>query len=319
MRLPVFVLALFAIVSLNPSMTMAEDVSEQTWSLNGLAGTYTISKNGTSPGPAVLILPGSGPTDRDGNSTAGIRAGTYRLLAHALAANGIRALRYDKRGIGGSAAGATREEDLRFDTFVEDAASAMRDLQARPNVSGVILVGHSEGGLIALRVAGRVPVKGLALVASPGQPFGDSLREQLLAAPLPKGEREEAIRILNRLIAGERIADVPPSLAPLFRPSVQPYLASLFSLDPTAEFRKLALPVLIVHAGRDLQIGEAHLKALIGARPDAKVVRLPKANHVLKEVGESREANLTAYTNPDLPLDPALVPALVDFVRTVAR
>jgi hypothetical protein len=294
-----------------------KNVIEQPWSLEGLAGTYTAPREQTR-GPAVLIIAGSGPTDRDGNNPGGIRADTYRMLAHALAAGGLRSLRYDKRGIGGSQAKMTREEDLRFDHYVDDAAAAARDLVGRADVTGLVLAGHSEGGLVAIRAASRAPVKGLVLLASLGRPIGVTLREQLLAAPIPATARADALRILDQLIAGERVDNVPAPLAALFRPSVQPYLASVLPLDPAAELGKLKLPVLLVHAGRDLQIGEADFAALANARTDAIILRLPEANHILKKVAAERAANLAAYANPYLPLDPGLAPKLFEFIRAVA-
>ncbi len=294
-----------------------KNVIEQPWSLEGLTGTYTAPRE-QPRGPAVLIIAGSGPTDREGNNPGGIRADTYRMLAQVLAASGIRSLRYDKRGIGGSQAKMTREEDLRFDHYVDDAASAARDLAGRPDITGVVLAGHSEGGLVAIRAASRAPVKGLVLFTALGRPIGVTLREQLLAAPIPENARSEAVRILDRLIAGERVDDVPATLAALFRPSVQPYLASVLPLDPAIELGKLKLPVLLIHAGRDLQIGETDFAALAKARADAAILQLPEANHILKRVAADRAANLAAYGNPYLPLDPDLAPKLVEFIRAVA-
>jgi len=294
-----------------------KNVTEQPWLLEGLTGTYTAPRE-QPHGPAVLIIAGSGQTDRDGNNPGGIRADTYRMLAHALAASGIRSLRYDKRGIGSSQSKLTREEDLRFDHYVDDAASAARDLAGRPDITGVVLAGHSEGGLVAIRAASRASVKGLVLLASLGRPMGMPLREQLLAAPIPATARADALRILDQLIAGERVDDVPAPLAALFRPSVQPYLASVLMLDPAAELGKLNLPVLLVQAGRDLQISEADFAALAKARADATILQLPEANHILKRVAADRATNLAAYANPYLPLDPDLAPRLVEFIRSVA-
>ena len=301
-----------------PASAQRSEVTEAPWSLDGLAGTLVGPRDPTRRGPAVLILAGSGPTDRDGNNLIGIRADTYRLIADALGHEGIRSLRYDKRGIGASQAKAAREEDLRFEHFVEDAAAAANDLARRPEISGVVLAGHSEGGLVALRAAGLAPVKGVVLLATPGRPFKDVLRAQFLAASMPEAARVEALRLLDRLSAGEFVTDVPALLAPLFRPSVQPYLASILTFDPANEFARLKTPALVVHGGRDLQIDELDFAALTKARPDARVVRLPEANHVLKQVPADLQANLAAYANPYLPLDPGLVPPIIEFVRSVA-
>jgi len=295
----------------------AEDtVVEEPWSHDGLAGTLGLPKS-PARGPAVLILAGSGPTDRNGNGPL-ISTDTYRLLAAGLAANGVRSLRYDKRGIGGSAKLVTREEDLRFDDLVNDAVAAARDLAGRSDVSSVILAGHSEGGLIAMRAARELSLAGLVLLAAPGRPLADVLRAQLRTAPLSEDLRDEALRITDALARGERIADVPAELAPIFRPSVQPYLASIMTVDPRVELAQLSLPVLLLYGGRDVQVPLEHRDALARARPDARVVTVPTANHVLKTAPIDRAGNLATYTNRALPLDAGILPPIVLFVGSVS-
>jgi pimeloyl-ACP methyl ester carboxylesterase len=152
---------------------------EERWSGGGLVGTFTRPPGSPARGPAALILAGSGPTPRDGNF------GTYRRIAQGLAANGIRSLRYDKRGVGDSGALVTREEDLLLRHYVDDAASAVRDLEARPDVSAVVIIGHSEGALLAILTAAAIKVAGIVLLAGPGRRFDAILREQLAGVPLP--------------------------------------------------------------------------------------------------------------------------------------
>lgn len=289
---------------------------EEPWSHDGLAGTLGLPK-GPARGPAVLILAGSGPTDRNGNGPL-ISTDTYRLLAAGLAANGVRSLRYDKRGIGGSAGLVAREEDLRFDDLVSDAVAAARDLAGRSHVSSVILAGHSEGGLIAMRAARELSLAGLVLLAAPGRPLADVLRAQLRTAPMSEDLRDEALRITDALARGERIADVPAELAPIFRPSVQPYLASIMTVDPRVELAQLSLPVLLLYGGRDVQVPLEHRDALARARPDARVVTAPTANHVLKTAPIDRAGNLATYTNRALPLDAGILPPIVLFVGSVS-
>ena len=292
-------------------------VVEEPWSRDGLAGTLAMPKRGPARGPAVLILAGSGPTDRDGNGPL-ISTDMYRLLAAGLVTNGVRSLRYDKRGIGGSAALAPREEDMRFDDLVNDAIAAARDLGARQDVSAVILAGHSEGGLVAMRAAREFSSAGLVLLTVPGRPLADVLRAQLRTAPLAEDLRDEALRITDALARGERVADVPAELAPVFRPSVQPYLMSMLTIDPRVELAQLSLPVLMLFGGRDLQVPADHRDALTRAKPDARVVTVLNANHVLKRAPPDRAGNLTTYTDRALPLDPGIVPPIVLFVGSVS-
>src|SRR2546425_546551 len=104
---------------------------EEPWSAGGLFGTLARPAKGPARGPAALLLAGSGPSPRDGSF------GTLQQIAEGLAAAGIRSLRYDKRGIGASAGLVTREDDLTFDLYVDDAVRVARDLAGRSEVSRV--------------------------------------------------------------------------------------------------------------------------------------------------------------------------------------
>jgi len=266
--------------------------------------------------PAALLLAGSGPSTRDGDMPQMPHA-ALRRLAEALAAEGIATLRADKRGVGESAAAAQDEAALRPATYAADAALWAARLAGHPRVDGVSLLGHSEGGLIALLAAAQpmaVPLRALVLLATPGRPLGVLLREQL--APLLRPEmRERAFAILARLEAGEEVAEVPALLAPLFRPSVQPYLRASLALDPAALLARTGLPVLIVQGGRDIQVREADAQALRAARPASQMLWLPHMNHVLRDAPADGAGNIALYSDPAAPLAPGLVPAIAAFLR----
>jgi len=284
-------------------------------SQNGLEGTF-LRPDGTNPSPAVLIIAGSGPTDRDGNNPMGVRAASYRLLADALAAAGIGSLRYDKRGIAHSAARIQSEEHLRIGMFVDDAAMWATWLGRQEGIQSVILVGHSEGALVASLVAKKTPVAGVVLLAAPGRKFGDIIRTQIADMPMPDYARAEANRIVSTLEAGSTVQSVHPGLYPMFRPSVQLFLISVLKVNPAVQIQNLSpsLPVLLVRGGRDLQINQEDFLALARARPDAEKLVLPTMNHALKDVGEGREANFRAYKDPRLPLAAGLADGVAAFV-----
>lgn len=301
------------------SKTQAQMV-EEPWSVGGLQGTIAKPREHTR-GPAVLIVAGSGPTDRNGNGPGSppvLHTDSYRLLAAGLAENGILSLRYDKRGVAESRPLVTREDELLFESFVADAVAAVQSLAARPDVSSVLIAGHSEGGLIALAAAARVPVAGLALLTTPGRTYLTVMRGQLKGR-LPPDLDASANAVLDSLVAGKRVDDPPQQLAALFRPSVQPFLISIGSFDPAAALAQSKVPTLVVHAGRDLQVGAVDFDALSAARNDVQALALPEANHTLKMSPADREGNTALYRNPSAPLDPALMPALVAFIRSVAR
>ncbi|MEP9376597.1 alpha/beta fold hydrolase [Aquabacter sp. CN5-332] len=295
----------------------AFEVVEQPWRAGGLSGTFSTARNGPPDGPAVLLIAGSGPTDRDGNGPA-IATDLYRQLAFGLAGAGYRVLRYDKRGVGGSSALVRREEDLRFDQYVDDALTALASLKARDDVDEVILAGHSEGASVAIRAAARTQVNGLALLAGAGRRLDQILGDQFRAMNLPDAMLAKALSILATVAAGGQVSDVPKALRMAFRPSVQPFLASECAVDPAHELARLTTPTLLLQGTRDLQVGAEDLAALRRGRPDAEVVTLTDANHMFKAAPAERAANFALYRDRRAPLHPGVLPALVKFIEAQA-
>ncbi len=278
-----------------------------------LEGTWQPAAPGA---PVVLIIPGSGPTDRDGNNPGGVAAGTYRLLAEGLAARGIASLRVDKRGMYGSRLAAADPNAVTLGDYVDDVRAWIAEIHRRDAAAPVWLLGHSEGGLVALEAAGTASdLAGLILVAVPGRPLGAVLREQLAANPANAGLMPEALDILNHLERGERVEAMSPVLLPLFRPAVQGFLISLLRVDPAAMIAGTRRPVLILQGGRDIQVGEADAEALHRANPESRLVLVAQANHVLKPVAsDDRAANIAAYRDPGLPLAAGVIEAITAMV-----
>ena len=264
--------------------------------------------------PAAVIIAGSGPTDRDGNSPLGVSAGTYRLLAEGLASQGISTLRYDKRGVGQSAGAMVAEADLRFQTYVDDARAWAGLLRAETGQDCVWLIGHSEGALIAQSAATQDPtgICGLVLVSGAGRPAAVVLREQLRAGT-PEPYLSQALTIVDALDAGEAI-DCPPLFAALCRPSVQPYVVSWMDVDPAALAAQSALPTLVVQGSTDIQTTVTDAEALAGAHEGIELAVLEGVNHVLKAAPIERAANVATYADPALPLAEEVVPTISAFI-----
>jgi uncharacterized protein len=271
-----------------------------------LYGTLTLPAR--TPAPIVLIVAGSGPTDRDGNSALGVRSDTYKLLAQALEARGVATLRYDKRAVGASAAAMKAEGDLRFDTYVQDAAGWLALLRDDARFPSVTVAGHSEGSLVGMLALQNVNAHGFASLEGAGRPAPAVLREQL-AAQLPAKLYAQADAAITQLQAGHLVTDAPPELAVLLRPSVQPYLISWFKYDPAAEIAKLRVPIAIVQGTADVQVGMADAHALARGAPNAKFVVVDGMNHVLKYAPHTstQAAILRGYDDPSLPIDPEVV------------
>lgn len=278
-----------------------------------IRGTITLPKQATGKAPVVLIIPSSGPTDRDGNKPKlNQRADTYKLLAAALAKNGIASLRYDKRLVG-ETVNAARESKLRFDDYVDDAVALTTQLHDDPRFEKVIILGHSEGSLVGMLASAGQPVNGFISVEGEAQMGDKIMTEQLKAQPeyITKGFKT----ITDSMRRGKTYDQVDPALFSVARVSIQPYLMSWMRFDPTKEIKKLKIPVLIVQGTNDVQVSMADAEKLKKAKSDAKLVTIPGMNYVLREAPVAMAANMATYNQPNLPLKPELTAAVVDFIK----
>lgn len=269
-----------------------------------------------APCPVVIIIAGSGPTDMNGNTIgAGITNNSLLYLAQELLNNGIATVRYDKRGIGKSTAAGTKEEDLRFDHYIEDAAMWADKLASDSRFSKVIIAGHSEGSLIGMVAAKRSKaVKGYISISGCGCPAYEILEKQMQAQPAQI--QEESAAITKELREGRTVEQVPFYLAALYRQSVQPYLISWFAYNPAVEIAKLDIPVLILQGDKDIQVGVEEAEKLHAAHQASSLYVVKDMNHVLKQCDTNdRMAQLATYSNPQLPIKPELISHIVEFIR----
>ncbi|KAG8152720.1 alpha/beta hydrolase [Burkholderia catarinensis] len=272
--------------------------------------------------PVVLIVPGSGPTDRNGNNPYGIQASTYRLLAEGLLDNGIASVRIDKRGMYGSVSAIADADDVTIDDYAADVHSWVTTIRRQTGASCVWVLGHSEGGWVALSAARQTAdICGLILVATAGRPLGQVLKQQLQSNPANAPVLGNALSILESLDAGKTVdaAGIDPALMPLFRPQVQRFLMSELTVDPAALLAGYTKPVLIIQGTRDIQVGLQDAQLLKDANPRAELALVANANHVLKAVHtEARDENLAAYSDPRRPLANDVVEAISAFVQESA-
>lgn len=265
----------------------------------------------------ALIIAGSGPTDRDGNSPLlPGRNDSLRMLAVALAEEGIATVRYDKRGVAASLAASPSESELRFETYVDDAAAWVGKLKADPRFGSVAVIGHSEGSLIGMLAAQQAGAAAFVSIAGIADGPSVVLRKQL-AGKLPPELDKESERILAALENGATVENVPPALMTLYRPSVQPYMISWFRYVPAQRIAALSMPVLIVQGNTDIQVAVAQANGLHRAKPDATLAIIPGMNHVFKHVRADPALQAAAYSNPSLPVSPLLVKAVGDFLKKV--
>lgn len=277
-----------------------------------LYGTLIVPNNAQTP--VALIVAGSGPTDRDGNSPLlPGKNNSLRYLAEALAQRGIATLRYDKRGIGQSRVANLSEAELRFDHFVHDAAAWGRRLATDRRFSSVVVIGHSEGSLIGMLAAPEIPASRVVSIAGAGAPAGDVIIRQL-SAQLHPTLLAQATAAVHKLRRGEVLDTIPPGLFSLFRPSVQPYLISWFRHDPALVAGRLGVPLLVVQGTHDMQALEEDARAIAASHPRATLQLIQGMNHVLKQTPAGRLEQLPAYSDSTLAVDRTLVDAIARFV-----
>lgn len=265
--------------------------------------------------PVVLIIAGSGPTDRNGNSMAGISAQPYQLLAEGLAKNDIASLRYDKRGVGKSVIEGMKEDSLRFDDYINDAIAWVELLSKDKRFSKVVILGHSEGSLIGMVAAQSSKVHSYISLAGAGRRIDEVIVQQLKDQKQPENIIKEITDMFEVLKEGKKIENPNPMYFSLFRPSVQPYMISWLKYNPQAEIKKLTKPILIVQGNTDIQVAESESLLLKNANPKATYLLVEKMNHVLKSSTLDRTENIATYSKADLPLADGLVSGLVKFIK----
>lgn len=281
-----------------------------------LAGTFEDAGKGT---PVVLIIPGSGPTDRDGDNPMGITAAPYRLLADALLAKGVSSVRIDKRGMFGSKAAIPDPNKVTIADYATDAHNWVAAIRKRTGVPCVWVLGHSEGSLVALAAAQRPEgICGVISVSGAGRKLSDVIREQLRSNPANAPLLEQAMAALDKIEKGQHVdvTGMNPALLRLFAPQVQDFLIDDFRHDPATLAASIKVPLLIIQGERDIQVSTADGRTLATAQPKAKLVLIPAMNHVLKDVAsDERAANIATYSDSSLPVDSTLVDAIVSFVE----
>jgi len=271
---------------------------------------------GEGPFPIVIIIAGSGPTDRDGNQI-GLMNNSLKMLGRLLAAKGIAVLRYDKRGVGKSAIEGLKEEDMRFEMGVADVVEWIKLLREDRRFSRVTIAGHSEGSLVGMLAAKQAKADAFVALAGCGRPAAVVIREQL-ARNVSLAFKRKCDPLLDELVAGRTIDDPPKELAFLFRSSVQPYLISYFKYDPAKEIAELTMPVLIVQGTTDQQSAVEDAKLLAAARPGAELRMIEGMGHLLKRANSSLE-HWAAACVPLIPVMPEVIDSVADFIATQGK
>ena len=302
------ILISFLILLFSPllhTQTFEEDTVHIQSKGHDLGGVIMFPEGKKKKLPIVLIIQGSGPTDKDGNSIAlAGKNNSLKLLAEVLAQNGIASLRFDKRGVGLSKEAAIPEAELSFDDFVNDANAWLEFLIEDRRFNSIGIAGHSQGSLIGMRLSRHEKVEAFASIAGPSLSIDETILAQIKSNPFnPPNITKEAEDIFNKLRNGESVSTIPPYLMAVFRPSIQPFMRSWMKYDPLLEIEKLDIPILVVAGSTDLQVTVEDAQRLQIANAKAELKVIEGMNHVLKNSSALTNENTASYSNPNLPLN----------------
>ncbi|GAF15811.1 hydrolase [Bacillus sp. JCM 19046] len=268
------------------------------------------------PVPVALIIAGSGPTDKHGNSPLlPGRNDNLKLLAEGLNEAGIATIRYDKRGVGDNTQLVSNPEEVVFDDFIDDARAWIQYALTDERFSTVHIVGHSEGALIGKLVAKDIEVDSYTSLAGAGQTIDRILLDQISADPtFPLPLLNEAAAIFDQLRAGELVEEMSVELEPIFHVSSQPFLLSWMAYDPQEVIVSLDTNILLVNGTNDLQIPESEAELLHEANPDSKLFIVEGMGHALRETPEDAEGNVATASQPDTPLAEGLIEKVAEHI-----
>src|SRR5665213_1949948 len=306
MRAPTLLAAL-AVLGLC-GMAAAASAQESKIQVGAIDAVLTVPAGVERP-PVALLIAGSGSTDHDGNGPEA-KPATLKKLSEQLVARNIATLRYDKRGAGGWKPEFGRPEDFRFKDFVDDAVSLVNYLRSSGKFSNIIVVGHSEGGLVGILTARRVPIDRLVLLVTAARKQGDLVKSQL-EKTIPPEMYAPIAKAIDAIMAGQIVDPPPPGLG--IAPAMQPGIASAFDEDPIDPLKQIVAPTLIIGGGRDRQVARVDFAALSAASPVAKTLWLPDMNHVLVDVTDEAD-DIKAYNDAERPLDPGMIDTVAGFI-----
>ena len=294
-----------------PLLSQETQAKDEEITINEFISGSLLAPTSEDKPPLVIIIAGSGPTDRNGNQSF-LKNDSYKKLARGLSKEGIASFRYDKRILKAQELGI-KESELSFNDFVTDAVSVLDHFREKDDYGKIIILGHSQGSLIGM-LAAEEKADAFISIAGAGKPI-DSIIVEQIAIQMPGFEAGTRTSFKEMREKGST-SSYNPMLEAIFRPSVQPFLLSWMIYDPVTEIAKLDIPVLILNGTNDFQVTEKEAELLKEANPEAKLVLLEGMNHVLTKIeSEDTLTNSKSYNEPALPLHPELVPTISAFIK----
>ena len=284
-----------------------------------LAGTLATPRT-PGPYPAALLLPGSGPLDRDGNVKR-MPIDVSRRLAATLAGHGWASYRYDKRGVGASAGDYL---STGFHDELADAQAALTALEAREEVSRVIVIGHSAGAVHAASLAGREPaIAGAVLLAATAKTGEETLRWQArkMGDDLVPGPVKALMRLFRTDVLKQQdsaIAKLKATTTDVARIQLQKvnakWMREFIAFDPVPVMAATTAPILAITGSKDVQVDPADLEVIAATAPNARVLEVPDMDHILRPESAATSNPRHYAKQAQKPLDARAVEAILDWL-----
>ena len=267
-----------------------------------LPGTLTYS---SEKSPLIIWVHGSGGVDRNGNVPQYIKQ-----FRDEINKNNIAFFSYDKRTANPKNATFLQEDGVLIADFVSDVKEVVNHFKNDKRFTEIILVGHSQGSLIAMLALDNVDT--YISIAGAGETIDKTLVRQITAQNPEFGKLTAAY--LKELKETGEIKEVDPNLMGLFAKPNQPFLTSWLSLNPLEEIKNVKVPTLIINGDKDFQVQVLDAENLKKAKPNADLFIIKNMNHVLKNI-EKEEDNLASYYSADFPISKELIKTIVEFIH----
>lgn len=263
----------------------------------------------------AIIIPGSGPTDRDGNQNF-MKNNSLKFLAQDLVSHNIASFRYDKRALTMLKKGASEKQikQVRFDDFVADTEKIIAYFKTRNLYDKIYIIGHSQGALVGMLAAAK-NVDGYVSIAGAGKTIDKVIIDQItmMGATNLVESAQKTFEIMSK---GKIDKDYNPGLANIFNTETQRFMINWMSYAPTEEIKKLNIPTLIINGTNDLQVSTEEAQLLKSAQEKATLVLIENMNHVLKTVNsKDPQENTKSYNMPLLENSPELSKTIIDFIK----
>lgn len=307
-------LTLFLLFFTTIAFSQSDNFSKEEIAVSPLIkGDLYTPKNEKYQKNLIILLAGSGPTNRNGNQI-GMQNNSLKYLAEDLADGGYSVFTFDKRIIAQIIAGNVNESEARFDDLIADAVSVSDYFKKTTKYNKFIFAGHSEGALVGMIAAQKTKASAFISISGPGRRCDEVIVEQI-EKQMPS-QKEKTIAYFNLLKKGETFKNETPVLQSLFRESVQPYMISWLKYNPQEEIKKTDCPTLIINGDKDLQVTPKDARLLNEAQQKSTLVIIKDMNHVFKTITGDEKENMEAYSKPEVKNNPELSQTILKFLNS---